>query len=150
MRSLALPLATLVAGVLCLASCTTTTTTVPICPQTLSFPAALVYPAPAATRVPGNIGAIVVQGGFSGTVSSLTLISAQGGLVTQSIIGPPPAPLPSSLATPPALAAYPLGSIPVPVLRRYTRYGVTLVENFAANPTCPAVNVGLGYFTTSR
>jgi hypothetical protein len=149
MRSAAFSKAAFSAGALCLVSCTTTTTTVPICPTTLSFPAALVYPVPSATRVPANIGSIVVQGGFHGTVSSLTVISAQNGLLTQSIIGPPPAPLPSPLATLATVAAYPLGSIPVPVLASYTTYGVTLVENFAANPTCPAVNVQLGYFTTA-
>ena len=41
-------------------ACTTSNTMTLECPQTLSFPAALIYPAPGATRVPLNVGNIIL------------------------------------------------------------------------------------------
>lgn len=130
-------------------ACSTSYSTTLVCPQTLSFPAALVYPAPSATRVPANVGNVIVQGGFAGHNVSIAVVTAlPPALIQQTPVGPPPVPLPSPFATPPSLAGYPLGSIAIPQLSSYTQYGVLMVESFPGSPVCPAVTVPLGEFTT--
>jgi hypothetical protein len=131
-------------------ACSTTNTTQLVCPQTLSFPAALVYPAASATRVPANIGTVIVQGGFAGHNVSIAVVTAlPPALTLQMPVGPPPVPLPSPLSTPASLAGYPLGSIALPQLANYTQYGVLMVQSFPGSPVCPAVTVPLGEFTTA-
>jgi len=143
MRWLALCVAASAAvSVLWTTACTSSTTIKIVCPQTLSFPAALVYPAASAT--------IIVQGGFTGRNVSIVVMSLSppSSLVVQAPLGPPPTPLPTPISTPAILARYPLASIALPQLTANTNYSVVMVENYAASPVCPAISQPLGGFVT--
>jgi len=151
MRWLALCVAASAAvSVLWTTACTSSTTIKIVCPQTLSFPAALVYPAASATNVPLNAGTIIVQGGFTGHNVSIVVMSLSppSSLVVQAPLGPPPTPLPTPISTPAILARYPLASIALPQLTANTNYSVVMVENYAASPVCPAISQPLGGFVT--
>ncbi|MBV8164329.1 MAG: hypothetical protein JOZ91_08670 [Candidatus Eremiobacteraeota bacterium] len=138
------------ASMLWTTACTSSTTIKTVCPQTLSFPVALIYPAASATNVPVNAGTILVQGGFTGRDVSVVVMSLSppSSLVVQAPLGPPPTPLPTPLSTPAILARYPLASIAMPQLVVNTEYSVVMVENFAASPVCPAISQPLGGFIT--
>ena len=138
------------ASVLWTTACSSSTTITPVCPQTLSFPAELIYPVPGSTNVPLNAGTIVVQGGFTGRNVSVGVMSLSppASLVAQAPLGPPPVPLPTPHSTLASLARFPLASIPLPQLASFTNYSVVMVESYAGNPVCPAVTVSLGAFNS--
>lgn len=99
-----------------------------ICPDIVTVPPPMIFPANGATGVPTNIGTIYFGG--NGPGADIELTSSSGPAIIGGALLAAPAPLPSEVPT----NGGSVSQASVPTLASSTTYSVTLVE--PANP-CP-------------